>query len=108
MACPLGDFHVDFATVQRSGGKLYLFVTIDRTSRHAFGVLYRKVGKVAASALPRDLIAAATYRLHIVLIDLARVWQRPNSPCHANLLHVSGFAWNAYSASAGGMDVTPL
>ena len=31
---PLGFFHMDIAEVQTAGGKLYLFVAIDRTSKY--------------------------------------------------------------------------
>ena len=35
-ADPLGYFHVDIALVQTAGGKMYLFVAIDRTSKFVF------------------------------------------------------------------------
>ena len=63
-----GSIHVEIAEVQTAEGKLYLFVTIDRTSRFAFVELHRKAGKMAAAAFLRNLIAApalqAPHRAH--------------------------------------------
>ncbi len=33
---PIGYFHIDIAEVRTEEGKLYLFVTVDRTSKYAF------------------------------------------------------------------------
>jgi hypothetical protein len=60
-AYPIGFFHIDIAEVQKAVGKLYLYVSIDRTSKFAFAWLNcNKTPKSAARgfqcvALPSDL-----------------------------------------------------
>ena len=46
-AYPIGYFHIDIAEVRTQEGKLYLFVTIDRTSKFAFTELHEKATKGA-------------------------------------------------------------
>ena len=57
-AYPLGYFHVDIAKVQTAERQLYVFVSIDRTSKFVFVKLHHKAGKMAAAAFLRNLIAA--------------------------------------------------
>jgi transposase InsO family protein len=66
---PIGFLHIDIAEVQTPGGKLYLFVAIDRTSKFAVVRLVRMAGKMAAAQFLRDLVAAVPYRIHTVLTD---------------------------------------
>jgi transposase InsO family protein len=68
-AYPIGYFHLDLAEVQTGGGKLRLFVAIDRTSKFAFVRLVESAGKMEAAQFLRDLIAAVPYRIHTVLTD---------------------------------------
>jgi transposase InsO family protein len=66
---PIGFFHVDIAEVQTAQGKLYLFVAIDRTSKFAVAQLVHKANTQTARAFLEALVAAAPYRVEIVLTD---------------------------------------
>jgi transposase InsO family protein len=66
---PIGFFHVDIAEVQTAQGKLYLFVAIDRTSKFAVAQLVDKANTRTACAFLNALVAAAPYRVEIVLTD---------------------------------------
>lgn len=66
---PIGYFHIDITEVQTAEGKLYLFVTIDRTSKFAFVELHEKAGKMAAAQFLRNLVATLPYAIHTVLTD---------------------------------------
>src|SRR4051812_37041932 len=59
---PIGFFHIDIAEVQTAEGKLYLFVTIDRTSKFAFVQLAEKANRVTASAFLVALVKAEPSR----------------------------------------------
>ena len=50
------------------GGKLRLFVAIDRTSKFAFVELHQ-AGKMVAAQFLRNLVAAMPYTIHTVLTD---------------------------------------
>jgi transposase InsO family protein len=52
-----------------SGGKLYLFVAIDRTSKFAFTELHEKATRRVAGDFLRNLIRAVPYKIHTVLTD---------------------------------------
>ncbi len=56
-ACPIGYFHIDIAEVHTEEGRLYRFVTIDRTSKFAFGEPHEKVTRPVAGDLLGALIA---------------------------------------------------
>jgi len=66
---PIGYFHIDIAEVRTAEGKLYLYVTIDRTSKFAFVQLVTKTGRTSASAFLVALIKAVPYKIHTVLTD---------------------------------------
>jgi transposase InsO family protein len=55
--------------VRTEGGKLHLFVAIDRTSKYAFAQLHAKADRPTACAFLEALIAACPYLLHTVLTD---------------------------------------
>lgn len=55
--------------MRTAGGKLYLYVAIDRTSQFAFVQLVTKTGRTSASAFLVALIAAVPYKIHTVLTD---------------------------------------
>jgi transposase InsO family protein len=55
--------------VQTAQGKLYLFVAIDRASKFAVAQLVDKANTQAARAFLEVLVAAAPYRVEIVLTD---------------------------------------
>lgn len=66
---PIGYFHIDIAELRTAGGKLYLFIAIDRTSKFAFVRLVERANTKAASAFLDELVAAVPYVIHTVLTD---------------------------------------
>ena len=66
---PIGFFHIDIAEVRTAGGKLYLFVGLDRTSKFAFVQLVDRANTVTASAFLDALVEAVPYDIRIVLTD---------------------------------------
>lgn len=48
-AYPIGYFHIDIAEVRTEGGKLHLFVVIDRTSKLTFAQLHEKATRQIAA-----------------------------------------------------------
>jgi len=66
---PIGYFHIDIAEVQTEERKLYLFVTIDRTSKPAYNGLHERSTKMIAADFLRSLLKAVPYRIHTVLTD---------------------------------------
>src|ERR671917_382439 len=59
---PIGYFHIDIAEVRTEGGRLYLFVAIDRTSKFAFVELHEKATTRVAADFLAALIKAVPYR----------------------------------------------
>jgi transposase InsO family protein len=68
-ACPIGFFHIDIAEVRTEQGKLYLFVTIDRTSKFAFAQLHERATQRIGADVLRALLKAVPYRVHTLLAD---------------------------------------
>lgn len=66
---PIGYFHIDIAEVQTEEGRLYLFVAIDRTSKHAYTELHERSTKLIAADFLHNLLKAVPYRIHTVLTD---------------------------------------
>lgn len=66
---PIGYFHIDIVELRTAGGKLYLFIAIDRTSKFAFVRLVERANTKAASAFLDELVAAVPYVIHTVLTD---------------------------------------
>lgn len=64
-----GYFHVHVAEVRTEQGKLYLLVTIDRTSIFVFVQLGEKATRRVAADFLRHLTAAVPYGIHTVLTD---------------------------------------
>jgi hypothetical protein len=60
---------IDVAKGQTVGGKLYLFVAIDRTSKFAFRQPAENASRRAASAILKGLIKEAPYKIQTVLTD---------------------------------------
>ena len=65
----IGYFHIDIAELHYEGGKAYLFVAVDRTSKIVFARIYRKATKLVASGFLKALVGAVPYRVHTVLTD---------------------------------------
>lgn len=68
-AYEIGCFHIDIAELHYGGGKAYLFVAVDRTSKLVFARIYRKATKLVAAGFLKALIGAVPYRIHTVLTD---------------------------------------
>lgn len=65
----IGYFHINIAELHHEGGKGFLFVTVDRTSKLVFARIYRRATKLAAAAFLRVLIKTAPYKIHAILTD---------------------------------------
>src|SRR5262249_48450935 len=66
---PIDYFHIDITEVRTAEGRLYLFVTIDRTSKLAFTELHDKATRRVAADFLLHLIKAVPYKIHTVLTD---------------------------------------
>jgi transposase-like protein len=65
----IGYFHIDIAELRYEGGKGFLFVAVDRTSKLVVARIYRKATKLAAFAFLKVLIKTVPYRVHTILND---------------------------------------
>jgi IS30 family transposase len=65
----IGYFHIDIAELRYEGGKGFLFVAVDRTSKLVFARIYRSATKLAAAAFLKVLVETVPYRIHTVLTD---------------------------------------
>jgi len=65
----IGYFHIDIAELRYEGGKGFLFVAVDRTSKLVFARIYRKATKLAAAGFLKSLIRTVPYRIHTILTD---------------------------------------
>lgn len=68
-AYEIGCFHLDIAELRCAGGKAYLFVAVDRTSKLVFARIYRKATKLVAAGFLKALLMAVPYKIHTVLTD---------------------------------------
>ncbi len=68
-AYEIGYFHIDIAELRYEGGKGFLYVAVDRTSKLVFARIYRKATKLAAAAFLKVLVKTVPYRIHTVLTD---------------------------------------
>ena len=68
-AYEIGYFHLDIAELRYEGGKGFLFVAVDRTSKLVFARIYRRATKLAAAGFLKALIKAVPYRIHTILTD---------------------------------------
>jgi transposase InsO family protein len=66
---PIGFFHIEIADVQKSEGKLYLFVGIDRTAKFAVTQLVRVADRRTAWEFLQHLLEAVPYKVQTVLTD---------------------------------------
>jgi IS30 family transposase len=65
----IGYFHIDIAELRYEGGKGFLFVAVDRTSKSVFARICRRATKLAAAAFPKVLVRPVPYRVHTILTD---------------------------------------
>ncbi len=66
---PMGYLHVDFAEVHTEEGRVYPFVSIDRTSQLAFAGLQPRATKILAADFLRRVLAAIPHKAPKVLTD---------------------------------------
>ncbi len=66
---PVGFFHIDIAEVQTTGGKLYLFVGIDHTSKFAVAQLVDKADRRTAWEFLQHMLEAVPCQVHTILTD---------------------------------------
>jgi transposase InsO family protein len=64
-----GYFHIDIAELRYEGGKAFLYVAVDRTSKLVFARIYRNATKLAAAGFLKSLVRTVPYRIHTVLTD---------------------------------------
>jgi IS30 family transposase len=62
-------FHIDIAELRYEGGKGFLFVAVDRTSKLVFARIYRKATKLAAAAFLQVLVKTVPCKIHTILTD---------------------------------------
>jgi transposase InsO family protein len=68
-AYEIGYFHIDIAELRYEGGKAFLYVAVDSTSKLVFARIYRKATKLAAAAFLKLLVRTVPYRIHTILTD---------------------------------------
>jgi transposase InsO family protein len=108
---PIGFFHIDIAEVQTAEGKLYLLVTIDRTSKFASVELYRKATRRVAADFLRHLVEAVPYKVHTILTDNGTHFTNPTgdgcTPADIKAMRVEGvlFRCHAFDAACADLDI---
>lgn len=65
----IGHFHIDIAELRYEGGKAFLFVAVDRTSKIVVTRIYRKATKLVAAGFFKALVKTVPYKIHTVLTD---------------------------------------
>jgi transposase InsO family protein len=65
----IGYVHVDVCELRLSGGKLFMFLAIDRVSKFVHVAFCDANTKANGAAFLREVVAAFPYRLHTVLTD---------------------------------------
>lgn len=71
-AYEIGYFHIDIAKLRYEGGKAFLFVAVDRTSKLVFARIYRRATKLVAAGFLKALIRTVPYRIHTLLTEQRR------------------------------------
>ena len=66
-AYEIGYFRIDIAELRHEGGKAFLFVAVDRTSKIVFARIYRKATKLVAAGFIKALVKTVPYKIHTVL-----------------------------------------
>ncbi|MBA2724144.1 MAG: IS481 family transposase [Methylibium sp.] len=65
----IGYVHIDSCELRLAGGKLHMFLAIDRVSKFTYVEFREDVGKMNGAAFLRNVIEAFPYKLHTVLTD---------------------------------------
>ena len=92
----IGYFHIDIAELRYEGGKGFLFVAVDRTSKLVFARIYRRATKLAAAAflnradVSGDLaLASVASQCVCGAVSVAAslgIWKAACAPCAAREL----------------------
>ncbi len=86
-----GYFHMDIAELRYQGGKGFLFVAVDRTSKLVFARIYREATNFAAAAFLRVLVKTVPYKIHTILTDNdVQIVRRDQSGLEGWIGHVFG------------------
>jgi len=83
----IGYCHIDIAELRYEGGKGFLFVAVDRTSKLVFARIYRRATKLAAAAFLKVLIKAVSQKPYAI------PW-RPTSEAHRFQANKSACCWD--------------
>ena len=87
----IGYFHIDIAELRYEGGKGFLFVAVDRTSKLVFARIYRSATKLAAAAFLKALVKTVPYKIHTVLTDNGVQFVQLNrGSTRPSLVHIFG------------------
>ncbi|ROT93427.1 IS481 family transposase [Altererythrobacter sp. FM1] len=65
----IGYFHIDIAELRYEGGKAFIYVAVDRTSKLVFARIYRRATKLIAAGFLKALIRWVPYKIHTILTD---------------------------------------
>lgn len=65
----IGYVHIDVCEPRWAGGKVHMFLAIDRVSKFAYVELHPAATMLAGAEFLRGVIAAFPYRLHTILTD---------------------------------------
>src|ERR671912_155136 len=65
----IGYVHIDVCELRLAGGKLFLFLAIDRVSKFVHVAFLDANTKANGAAFLREVVAAFPYRIHTVLTD---------------------------------------
>ena len=108
-AYPIGYFHLDIAEVHTEEGRLYLLVTIDRTSKFAFVQLHERATRRIAADFLRALVAAVPYTIHTVLTDNGTQFTDPTgdgwTPKDIRAMRAEGVLLRCHSFEAACADL---
>lgn len=63
----IGCFHIDIAELRYEGGKVFIYVTVDFTSRLIFARIYRRATRLIAAGFLKALIWWVPYKIHTIL-----------------------------------------
>ena len=68
-AYEIGYVHMDSCELRHGGGKLIMFLAIDRVLRVTYVEFHDSAGKMKGSAFLKNVVTAFPYKLHMVLTD---------------------------------------
>jgi IS30 family transposase len=68
-AYEIGSFQIDIAELRYEGGRAFLFLAVDRTSKIVFARIYREATKLVAAGFLKALVKTVPYPIHTVPSD---------------------------------------